>query len=153
MQGADPVRLGLVDGLNRPGGNLTGIDLLLARVAGKRLELLLELVPAAKSIAYLRNPTNPFYAESKAGEVETAARAHGVRLIFVNASTTSEIETAFANLVQQGADALLVSSDGFLLTHPDQIVALAAHHAVPAIYGWRPGPGPRGSYELWNEHY
>jgi putative ABC transport system substrate-binding protein len=137
MQGADPVRLGLVDSLNRPGGNLTGIDLLLARVAGKRLELLRELVPAAKSIAYLRNTTNPFYAESEAAEVEIAARAHDVRLIFVNASTTSEIEMAFANLVQQGADALLVSSDGFLLTHPDQIVALAARHAVPAIYGWR----------------
>jgi putative ABC transport system substrate-binding protein len=137
MHGADPVRLGLVDGLNRPGGNLTGIDLLLARVAGKRLELLLELVPTAKLIAYLRNPTNPFYAESETREVETAARTHGVRLIFVNASRASEVETAFANVLQERADALLVSSDGFFLTHPDQIVALAARHALPAIYGWR----------------
>jgi putative ABC transport system substrate-binding protein len=137
MQGADPVRLGLVDSLNRPGGNLTGIDLLLARVAGKRLELLLELVPTAKLIAYLRNPTNPFYAESEAGEVETAARAHGVRLIFVNASRPSEVQTAFANVVQERADALLVSSDGFFLTYPDQIVSLAARHAIPAVYGWR----------------
>ena len=137
MQGADPVRIGLVDSLNRPGGNLTGIDLLLAEMAGKRLELLLELVPAAKSIAYLRNPTNPVFAESETRELQAAARAHGVRLLFVNASRPSEIETAFADLVQQRADALLVSSDGFLLTHRDQIVALAARHAVPAIYAWR----------------
>jgi len=137
MQGADPVRLGLVDSLNRPGRNLTGIDLLLARVAGKRVELLLELVPAAKSIAYLRNPTNPFFAESEVGPVEDAARARDVRLIFVNASRTNEIETAFAALIKQRSDALLVSSDGFFLTYPDEIVALAARHAIPAIYGWR----------------
>jgi putative ABC transport system substrate-binding protein len=137
MQGADPVRIGLVDRLNRPGGNLTGIDLLMTETAGKRLELLLELVPTATSIAYLRNPTNPVFAESETREVQAAARARGVRLLFVNASRLSEIETAFADLVQQRADALQVSSDGFLLTHPDQIVALAAHHAVPAIYAWR----------------
>lgn len=136
MQGADPVRIGLVDSLNRPGGNVTGIDQLLAEVIAKRLELLLELVPAAKSIAYLRNPTNPVYAEAETREVQAGASAHGVRLLFVNASTPDEIETGFANMVQQRADALLVSSDGFLVTHPDQIVALAAHHAVPAIYGW-----------------
>jgi putative ABC transport system substrate-binding protein len=137
MQGSDPVQIGLVNSLNRPAGNLTGIDLLLARVAGKRLELLRELVPAAKSIAYLRNPTNPIYAESETREVHVAASAHGVRLLIVNASGPSEIEMAFADLVQQRADALLVSSDGFFLTHPDQIVALAARHAVPAVYGWR----------------
>jgi putative tryptophan/tyrosine transport system substrate-binding protein len=137
MQGADPVRIGLVNGLNRPGGNLTGIDLFLTQVAGKRLELLLEVMPAARSIAYLRNPTNPIYAESETREVEIAARAHGVRLVFENAGRTSEFETAFADLIQERADALMVSSDGFLLTHPDQIVALAARYAVPAIYGWR----------------
>jgi putative ABC transport system substrate-binding protein len=70
-------------------------------------------------------------------EVEIAARAHGVRLLFLNASSTTEIETAFAELGQQRADALQVASDGFLLTHPDQIVALAARHAVPTIYAWR----------------
>jgi putative tryptophan/tyrosine transport system substrate-binding protein len=137
MQGADPVRIGLVDRLNRPGGNLTGIGLLAAETAGKCLELLLELVPTASSIAYLRNPTNPVFAETETREVQDAARARGVRLLFVNASRPSEIETAFADLVQQRADALQVSSDGFLLTHPDQIVALAARHAVPAIYAWR----------------
>ena len=137
MQGADPVQIGLVNSLNRPGGNATGIDLLLARVAAKRLELLLALVPAAKSIAYLRNPTNPVYAETESKEVRAAASAHDVRLLIENASRASEIETAFEDLVQQRADALLVSSDGFFLTHPGQIVALAAQHAVPAIYGWR----------------
>ncbi len=136
MQGADPVRIGLVDSLNRPGGNLTGIGLLAAETAGKCLELLLELVPKAKSIGYLRNPTNPAFAESETRELEVAAYAHGVRLLIVNASRPNEIETAFADLVQQRADALQVSSDGFLLTHPDQIVALAARHAVPAIYPW-----------------
>ena len=137
MQGADPVRVGLVGSLNRPGGNLTGIDLSLAEVAAKRLELLLELMPAAKSIAYLRNPTNPVYAETETNEVQVAAHALGVRLLFVNASRPSEIETAFANLVEHRADALLVSADGFLLTHRDQIVALAGRHAVPAIYSMR----------------
>jgi putative tryptophan/tyrosine transport system substrate-binding protein len=137
MQGADPVRIGLVDRLNRPGGNLTGIGLLAAETAGKCLELLLELVPTASSIAYLRNPTNPVFAETETREVQDAARARGVRLLFVNASRPSEIETAFADIVQQRADTLQVSSDGFLLTHPDQIVALAARHAVPAIYAWR----------------
>jgi putative tryptophan/tyrosine transport system substrate-binding protein len=136
MQGADAVRIGLVGSLNRPGGNLTGFDLLLAETAGKRLELLLDLVPRARSIAYLRNPTNPVFAETETREVQVAAQALGVRLLLVNASRLSEIETAFADLVKQ-PDALQVSSDGFLLTHPDQIVALAARNAVPAIYAWR----------------
>ena len=137
MQAADPVRIGLVDSLNRPGGNVTGINLMWAEVAGKRLELLLELVPNAKSIAYLRNPTNPVFAESEARELQAAADAHAIRLLFVNASRPSEFETAFADLVQQRADALVVSSAVSLLTDPDQIVALAARHAVPAIYAWR----------------
>ena len=136
MQGANPVQIGLVDSLNRPGSNITGIALLTAETAAKRVELLLELVPKATSIGYLRNPTNPVYAESEAREVDIAARTHGVRLVTVNASRQSEIETAFAELVQQRPDALQVSSDGFLLTYPDQIVALAARYAIPAIYAW-----------------
>ena len=137
MQAADPIRIGLVTSLNRPGGNLTGINLMWAEVAGKRLELLLDLVPAAKSIAYLHNPTNPVFAESETRELQAAARAHAVRLLSVNASRPSEFETAFADVVQQRADALVVSSAVSLLTDPDQIVALAARHAVPAIYAWR----------------
>jgi putative ABC transport system substrate-binding protein len=138
MQAADPVRIGLVDSLSRPGGNVTGITLMLAEMAGKRLELLLELVPKATSIAYLRNPTTPVFAESEARELQAAARAHAIRLLFLNASRPSDFETAFADLVQQRADALVVSPAVSLLTDPDQIVALAAQHAVPAIYAWRP---------------
>jgi len=137
MQAADPVRIGLVGSLNRPGGNVTGINLMLAELAGKRLDLLLELVPAAKSIAYLRNPTNPVFAESEGNELQAAARARAVRLLLVNASRPSEFETAFAEIVRQRADALVVSSAVSLLTDPDQIVALAARHAVPAIYALR----------------
>jgi putative ABC transport system substrate-binding protein len=133
MQGADPVQIGLVDSLNRPGGNLTGIGLLSAETAGKRLQLLLELVPKATSIGYLRNPTNPVYAETETREVQIAAHAQGVRLMIVNASRPSEIETAFADLVQQRADALQVSSDGYFFSQSDQIVTLS-RHAVPAIY-------------------
>ena len=138
MQAADPVRIGLVDSLNRPGGNITGINLMLAELAGKRLELLLELVPAAKSIAYLGNPSNPVFAESETRELQAAARAHGLRFMIVNASRPSEFESAFADIVRQQADALVVSSAVSLLTDPDQIVALVARHDLPAIYAWRP---------------
>ena len=128
MQGANPIQIGLVDSLNRPGGNVTGIALLTAETAAKRLELLLELVPKATSIGYLRNPANRVYAESETREVEIAARAHGVRLVTVNASRLSEIETAFAELVQQRPDALQVSSDGFLRI---PIKSLRWRHAMP----------------------
>jgi putative ABC transport system substrate-binding protein len=144
MQGADPVAIGLVDSLNRPGGNLTGIGLLAAETAGKCFELLLDVVPKARSVAYLRNPTNPAFAASETRELQTAASAHGVGLMPFNASRPSEIDTAFADLVQQRADALQVSSDGFLLTHPEQIVALAARDAVPAVYAWPQYPAVGG---------
>jgi putative tryptophan/tyrosine transport system substrate-binding protein len=137
MQGADPVLIGLVESLNHPGGNLTGINLFLAEVAAKRLELLHEVAPAAKSIGYMRNPTNPVFAESEAQEVQAAARSLGLRLTLMNASTVNEIDAAFAKLEQQPLGALFVSGDGFLLTHSDRIVALASRQAVPAIYGWR----------------
>jgi putative ABC transport system substrate-binding protein len=137
MQGADPVRIGLVDSLSRPGGNLTGIDLFLAEVAAKRFELLLILVPGVKSVAYLRNPTNPVFAETESREVEAAARSFGVNLVFFDASDTGGIERAFRDIVQQRMDALFVSADGFLLTHSEQIVTLASWISVPAAYGWR----------------
>jgi ABC-type uncharacterized transport system substrate-binding protein len=137
MQGADPVQIGLVNSLSHPGENLTGIDLQLARVAGKRLELLLTLVPRAKQIAYLRNPTNPIFAESESKEVKLAAGAEGVGLLIADASNLSEIEKAFSDFTRQRVDALLVSSDGFFLTHPHQIVALASQNNIPSVYGWR----------------
>jgi putative ABC transport system substrate-binding protein len=144
MQGADPVGIGLVNSLNHPGGNLTGIGLLAAETAGKCFDLLVEVVPKARSIAYLRNPTNPAFAESETRELQTAARAHGAELLLFNASRPSEIDDAFTDLVRQRADALQVSSDGFLLTHPDQIVALAARYAIPAIYAWPQYPAVGG---------
>jgi putative ABC transport system substrate-binding protein len=137
MQAADPVRIGLVNSLNRPGGNVTGIHLMLTETVGKRLEALLELVPAATSIAYLRNPTAAGFSEQETRELQAAARERGIRLLVLNASRPSEFETAFADLVQQRADGLVVSSAVSLLTDPDQIVALAARHAVPAIYALR----------------
>jgi putative ABC transport system substrate-binding protein len=137
MQAADPVQIGLIDSLNRPGGNLTGINLMLAETVGKRLERLLELVPAATSIAYLRNPTAAVFSESETRELQAAARERGIHLLVENASRPSEFETAFADLVQQRADGLVVSSAVSLLTDPDRIVALATRHAVPAIYALR----------------
>src|SRR5262245_16716006 len=110
MQAADPVRIGLVDSLNRPGGNVTGINLMWAEVAGKRLELLLELVPKAKSIGYLHNPTNPVFAESEARELQAAAHAPAIRLLFVNATRPSEHAHALADLAQPPAHALRLSS-------------------------------------------
>src|ERR1700730_2716319 len=151
-QGADPVQVGLVDSLNRPGGNLTGIGLLAAETAGKCLELLLELVPKAKSIGYLRNPTNPVFAESETRELEAAAYAHGVHLLIVNASRPSEIETAFADLVQQRVDALQVSSDGFLLAHPDQNRHARGPQCSADDLRLAPVHGCRWTNELWNEH-
>jgi len=136
MQGADPVGIGLVDSLNRPGGNLTGINLFLAEVAAKRLELLLILVPGVRFVAYLRNPTNPVFAESETQEVEDAARSYGVELQFLNASDLGGIERAFGDTTLKRMNALFVSADGFLLTHSDRIVALASRNAMPAVYGW-----------------
>ena len=137
MQGADPVRIGLVDTLSWPGGNLTGIDLLLTAVAAKRLQLFRELLPMAKSVGYLRNPTDPTYAQSETGEVQAAAHALGMELTPMNVSTIGELEGAFGNLEQQPVEALFVSSDGFLLNHSGRILDLAAQHVLPAIYGWR----------------
>jgi putative ABC transport system substrate-binding protein len=137
MQGADPVQIGLVSSLNRPGGNLTGINLFLAEVVAKRLELLLELAPSATPIGYLHNPANPVFAESETKEVQIAARTLGLPLLFMPASSQEDINTAFANPVQERAGAILVSGDGFLYGSRGQIAALAARHAVPAIYGWR----------------
>jgi putative ABC transport system substrate-binding protein len=136
LQGADPVRIGLVSSINHPGGNLTGISLFLAEVAAKRFGLLIELVPSAKSIGYLYNPTNPVFAESEKVEIQAVADALSVRLLPVAASRLSEIETAFEHLVEERADAIFVSSDGFLLTQNDEIVALAASRRLPAVYGY-----------------
>ena len=135
--GADPVELGLVASLGRPGGNITGVGALAVGTAAKRLQLLHELVPAAAGIAFLRNPTNPYFSALETRELQAAATVLGVRLLLLNASSPHEIEVAFANLVAQRAGAFLLGTDPFFMTAPDQLVALANRHTVPAIYPFR----------------
>ena len=132
----DPVGDGLVASLARPGGNLTGVSFLAAELNPKRFELLSELVPQAKVIALLVNPNIPA-TEHVMRDVQEAARAKGVQLHILKASTESEIDAAFAALVQLQAGALVVSADPFFYSRREQIVALAARHAVPAIYEFR----------------
>jgi putative ABC transport system substrate-binding protein len=134
--GLDPVEAGLVASLARPGGNLTGVSFLVAELYPKRLELLSELVPQAKVIALLVNPNNPA-TERVMPAVQEAAQAKGMQLPILKVSTEGEIDAAFAALVQQQAGALFVATDPFLFIRREQIVALAARHAVPAIYDLR----------------
>jgi putative tryptophan/tyrosine transport system substrate-binding protein len=135
--GADPVELGLVASLGRPGGNITGVGALAVGTAAKRLQLLHELVPAAAGIAFLRNPTNPYFSALETRELQAAATVLGVRLLLLNASSPHEIEVAFANLVAQRAGAFLLGTDPFFMAARDQLVALANRHTVPAIYPFR----------------
>src|SRR5882757_2233625 len=135
--GGDPVGDGLVASLARPGGNLTGVSQLGdAGLTAKRLELLSELVPRAGVIALLVNP-NSSTAERVIQEVQQAARAKGVQLHVLKASSETEIDAAFASLIELHAGALVVSADPFLSSRREQFVALASRHAVPSIYAWR----------------
>ena len=136
LTGDDPVENGLVASLARPGGNLTGFSIITVELMPKRLELLSELVPQARVIALLANP-NRLTAERMIRDVQEAARARGVQLSILKAGTESEIDAAFANLVPLQARALVVGTDQFFSSRRDQLVALAARHAVPAIYEWR----------------
>jgi putative ABC transport system substrate-binding protein len=133
--GGDPVANGLVASLARPGGNLTGVTLFGDELNPKRLEILSELVPQAKAIALLVNPNNPSRAASaKSDQMQEAARAKGVQLRIVNATSESEIAAAFATLAEQRVHALVLDTDLFLFGQRAQIVALAARDAIPAIY-------------------
>jgi putative tryptophan/tyrosine transport system substrate-binding protein len=131
--GADPVRLGLVASLNRPGGNITGVTYLGNELEPKRLELLRALVPQTTRIAFLVNPTNPS-SEPSSRDMQAAARSVGQQITILSASTASEIETAFASLVEQRARGLVISAEAFFMSQRDQIVALAARHAIPTVY-------------------
>jgi putative tryptophan/tyrosine transport system substrate-binding protein len=131
--GGDPVKAGLVTSFNRPGANVTGVNWFSADLGPKRLGLLLELVPKAAVIALLVNPMNP-EATSQPADVQGAARTLGKHLNVLNASTEKEVDTAFATLVQQRVEALIVGGDPFFVNRREQLVALAARHAVPAIY-------------------
>ncbi len=132
----DPLEVGLVASLGRPGGNLTGVAMLTVELTPKRFELLSELVPLARVIALLVNPINP-NSERITAEVQEAARGKGVQLLVLKASNKNEIDAAFAALVQQHAGAMVVDADAFLTGQRAQLVALASNNALPAIYGWR----------------
>jgi putative tryptophan/tyrosine transport system substrate-binding protein len=134
----DPVKLGLVKSLNRPGGNLTGITNLNVEVGPKRLELLRELVPNATIIALLVNPTNPSLAEPFTRAIKAAAGTLGLQLHVLEASSDQDIDRAFAALVQLRTDALVIMPDVFFNTRTRELAALALRHGMPAIYAYRP---------------
>ena len=133
---SDPVRLGLVPSLNRPGGNITGMSTLTTSLGAKGVALLKELLPKAAVMAYLVNPSNPSSA-LELQEALAAADALGIRLRALNASTESELDAAFAALVKLHADGLIVAGEPFFDSQRERIVALAARHAVATSYAWR----------------
>jgi putative ABC transport system substrate-binding protein len=135
--GADPVDLGIVASLNRPGGNLTGLTTLATELGPKRLELLHELVPTANVVALLVNPTNPTVAEPATRELQVAARTLGLQLHVLHASAERDFETAFTTLTQLQAGALVIVNDTFFNSRSQQLAALALRHAVPTIFQFR----------------
>ena len=130
----DPVRLGFVTSLARPGGNLTGISFLTAELVAKGLGLLHDLVPQAARVAVLVNPANVAYVESTLRDADAAARAKGLQIHVLRASTSREIDAAFETLARERPDALFVANDAFFHSRRVQIVQLAAHHSIPAAY-------------------
>jgi len=134
--GGDAVKLGLVSSLNRPGGNVTGVTFFVNTLGAKRLELLRELVPSAAHIGFLVNPANPT-SESQVTDVRAAARERRVDLLVVNAGSEREIDAGFASFVQQRVNAIVIGADSLFLSRRDQVVGLAARHALPAIYNLR----------------
>jgi putative ABC transport system substrate-binding protein len=135
--GEDPVKLGLVASFARPGGNATGINFLAAEIVAKRLGLLRDLVPKAVRIAVLVNPANAPVTDATLREIPEAARALGLQIAVLNASTSREIEAAFATLVRDRADALFVGPDGFFNSRRVQFATLAARYGIPAAYSQR----------------
>jgi len=134
--GGDPVRLGLVQSLSRPGTNATGVSFLTAELMPKRFELLLQLLPRARLIALMLNPNTPSAGDQQRG-VEAAARAAGVRLATAQAGSEAQIDAAFAELARSRPDALLIGTDALFGTRHRQFIALAARHRLPAIYEQR----------------
>ncbi len=135
--GQDPVRMGLVASLARPGGNATGVNFFNQEAVAKRLGLLHDLVPKAVRIAVLVNPANASATEPTLREIREATRALGLQITVLNASTSREIEAAFNTLVSERADALFVAPDSFFTGRPVQFVTLAAHHRIPVAYTQR----------------
>jgi len=135
--GANPVQVGLVASLNRPGGNLTGVTSMNVEVGPKRLELLHELIPTATVVALLVNPTNPALAETLARDLQVAAGRLGLQLDVLQASTEDDFDTVFANLVKLRVGGLVIGSDIFFVSRIEQLAALTVRHAVPAIFQYR----------------
>jgi putative tryptophan/tyrosine transport system substrate-binding protein len=135
--GVDPVALGLVASLNRPGGNLTGVSSLNVELGQKRLELLHELVPTATTVALLLNPTNASVAERLSRDLQAAARTLGLQLHVLHASTEPDFDAAFATSVQLRAGALVIGTDGFLITRTAQLASLALRYAMPTMFQFR----------------
>jgi putative ABC transport system substrate-binding protein len=133
---ADPVDLGLVSNLNRPGGNVTGITFLTNILGAKRLELLHELIPRVTVIGFLINPGNPT-SESQIRDVQAAARVFDIETLILHAGSERNIEAAFASFAQQRVNAVIVGADSLFLSRRDQLAGLAARHAIPAIYPLR----------------
>jgi putative ABC transport system substrate-binding protein len=131
--GADPIAMGLVTSLNRPGGNLTGVSSLNVEVTPKRLEILREAIPTATVVAVLLNPTSPT-ADSQLRNLQEAARALGLQLHVLHASSARDFDAVFATLLQLRASGLVVASDTFFATHSEQLAALTVRHALPAIH-------------------
>jgi putative ABC transport system substrate-binding protein len=134
---ADPVEVGLVASLNRPGGNLTGITTLNVEMGPKRLELMHDVVPTTRSIALLVNPASALNAERQLTDAQTAARRLGLQLHVLHASTERDFDTVFASLVQMRAGALVINNDAFFLSRSEQLAALTVRHAVPTIFAYR----------------
>jgi ABC-type uncharacterized transport system substrate-binding protein len=132
--GGDPVRLGLVASLNRPGGNVTGVTQLNVEIAPKRVELLHEMVPMARVMARLVNPANATIAETQSSNVLSAAHTLELELHVLNASSERDFDAVFANLIQLQAGGLVIDSDPFFTARQEQLAALALRHAVPAVY-------------------
>ena len=135
--GGDPIKLGLVASLNRPGGNVTGVTQLTAGLVVKKLEMLHELLPTAKTAALLVNPASPSNAEGQIRETTSAAQMLGLELHLLKASTDEQLDAVFANLGQLRAGGLVVGGDAFFTSHMGQLAALAVRHAVPTIYSGR----------------
>ena len=133
----DPVEAGFVRSLSRPAGNLTGIAALIIAVAGKRLDLLHQLVPSAKSLAYLASSTNSSLVHYETKEVEAAAKALGIRLLVIRASQPSDLESAFATAAREHVGGVVVSGGAFFAGRADDLIALSARYAMPAIHGRR----------------
>jgi putative tryptophan/tyrosine transport system substrate-binding protein len=142
--GTDPVKLGLVASLSRPGGNITGVNFFTADLGAKRLGLLKELVPRASRVAVLSNPANAANAEATLQSVRAAGKDMGLSIHTITASTRREIDTAFAEAVRDRSDALLVSGDGFFASRRLQLALLAVRHSIPAIYSLREYPEAGG---------